>query len=788
MCAGIASSPSVTAPNPLYAFTVNTTIPSGTGYGEVCYYCGLTITFINGSDAGISYKLAGINGNSTNQLYLAYDTLIGSTPQFKTYDEFCLYGAPLSILEGSTDNAIWLSTNSFQYLLSNVQIQAYIGGTGLLQLEGVNWQLDNIWIGGVYGANGITVTVSSNSILQAGVVGGTRQGIRLGVPPTINFSNTTLDLAESTLSIASGSSATLENSVYRAGNIISAGTTLSQASFFWGNSEISATGGTMTENTLFATARQDSASTGFFQHLISGGAIVTTTDSYFVAATPCSSGCASTMTSISGSSSNWTVTNLTVTAQTASTSVLSSSGGYASFANCTFIGGNAADVLVLSGGTIILGTTLIETVPSSHSAVTVSGAALSLNYGTTLTPTIGAALTVSSGSATLTNITINPGSSANVITVSGGTMTMSYTPITLTAVFNALSLSGGTANITGSTINGVNYAVSPVTISGGTLNTGSLTIDNCNNSAGGCIQITSGSPTVNLGSGTILTPTGAYALLVGGSSPIITITSATISGGNSVAAIGFANASSAVMTIQSSTVTATASVTAAGICIEAPTAITSGNIFSGTINIIGSVISGGNFSGVSTTHSAIFLQGGTLTISGASTIQKVGTGTGAFAGTCVYVTSGTFTANGSSIFQYCGVTGTGTPSGITLTAGTLASVAQTIIFNASNIVIGPNDGYGISMDAASSGATVSATIAYVSGANQANAALIMTGSTGGLAIVYELQYTNTNFTNTGGSPNPVNLCGNMYTWASVDGSGSSGITRNECKIYPVTSV
>jgi hypothetical protein len=654
-CSTVATAPTITAPSPLYGFTSNGTIPADTTDSPINYYAGMTLTLTGGLDSGVSYSIASTSGNFA--LVLAYDATLGPAPQFTTNDAFCVYSAPESILQGSTDNAIWQSTNGFAHTLQNVQVQAATVGQGRLQWQGLNWALNNVWLTGLYSpGTGINVTASGGCALEAGmVVGLTRQGLRLGVAPPSNFANTTIDVAQSKLLLSSGSTALLENSVFRAASIEFDGpsTGTLKASLFWGNSAIVTSGSSAISTTdgVYATARTDVATSSYFQYLVSGGAVAVTTACYFTGPNSCSSGCPAALVTIGG---NWTATATTLTTTgTTSTAALVQTGASASFTNGAITGGNtnvailvqstmtlagvvvtstsassalsvtagscvisnstingasfAANVLSLSGGTVTIDTTLIENVASANSAVAVSGATVTLNgVGTVLHPSAGAALVVSSsGSAVVNNITITAGSGADTVQCSGsGTLTIFGTSVTATAAHQVLTNSGGTVNVTGCTLDGGAQSASVVLLTGGTTNIdGTSTLRNC---AGGgsnaLVRSNSGSAVANIGPGTTMSLVGSceVANVLGGGP--ITLTNVTVSGSSSVVTMHVGGGTLVLVDVA---ITQTA----------AQNAIT---LSSGTLNVTGSTING-----ASQASDVLSLTGGTANI-GTTLIENVG--------------------------------------------------------------------------------------------------------------------------------------------------------------------
>jgi hypothetical protein len=376
-CDNVASTPTITAPNPLYSFTTIKTIPmlwSAAYAGTVNYYGGFTFTPTNGPDQGVSYMIA--YNSTSNQFYLAYDSTTGPAPQFIGGTAFCIYGAPETILTGSTDNAIWQSTNGFAHTLANVQVQAYSGGTGLLRWQGLNWALQNVWLTGLYAVSdsiqaGITVTASAGCVLSAGEVASeTRQGLRLGIVPGADLSIA----VPSTLTVSgSSTTATLGNSVYQSGAVVvgTAANASLAASFLWGNAALTASSATLSATTLFATTWTNGATVEHLAYSVSGGT-TTMSSSYLLGPA---------LTVPSGSAA---LTGVTITGGSASNTVLISGSGAATFTNVTMTGGAAVDgsSIYLTGGTGVVTNSAFTTVADHNYAISTSGGTLVISGST----------------------------------------------------------------------------------------------------------------------------------------------------------------------------------------------------------------------------------------------------------------------------------------------------------------------------------------------------------------------------------------------------------------------
>ena len=469
-CDSVYSTPAVVAPSPLYGFETTENIPVAQGIGASNYYGGFTMTLTNGPDSGVSYTIA--YNASANQFYLAYDSTVGPAPAFVSTNTFCLYGPPLSIIEGATDNALWLSTNGFPHTLQNVQVQAYSGGAGLLQWQGLDWSLSNVWLTGQYGAGGagINVTASAGCTLAAGEALSARQGLVLGVSAG-NFSVA----AQSLLTLSGASTtATLQNSVFQAGALVvgaSATSASLTASFLWGNAALtSSASAPLTATTLFAAPRSSSY---YLAYSIAGSGTATLSSSYLLGP----------LLAIS-SSGSVTISASTITSTAAHHAITLSSGTTVIVTGSTVNGASyGSDVISLTGGSLTINTTTVENVASSNNLINlVSGTpTLSLGAGTVLTPTSGTALYVSAGTATLTNVTVTGGTNADsALEQVGGSVVVTNSAFTRTSGFAAIDNQGGTLVISGSTIDGGNYGSSTwpllyvagpghITIMGGTV-------------------------------------------------------------------------------------------------------------------------------------------------------------------------------------------------------------------------------------------------------------------------------------------------------------------------------
>ena len=479
-------------PVPLYTFETIHSIPVHwtTSYGSINYYGGFTLTITSGADQGVNYTIA---ANTTflnsNQFFIAYSTTVGPAPQFSVADTFCIYGPPLSIIEGSTDNAIWLSTNSFAHTLENVQVQAYSAGTGKLQLQGVNWALSNVWLTGQYGSGatqtGIAVTASAGSVLSAGVVTGVgRQGMFLGLLPTTAFTQSgggsnllgpsPADYQQSSLVLGTNSTATLQNSVFRSG-VLSATTSTSTASVAasmqWANGAFAATasGASITLTQCFEQVRLDAMVTYNLQHNATGGGVLTAdtvsslgrvqVPSSCYASTP--TGCVSSVLLISGSSSS-SITLNNSTLYFGAVGSGSVTAGSMTVTNVSTIGTAPESTLSSTSTTLI-------TVTGSSSSLTVTGASTVADYllddADTIDALAGATVTVT-GASTFTVTHLGPGGgyslegsgSGTNLYVNGGS-TFASCPDSCVNVDTSAHLTVNNATFVGaSNINGVSMS------------------------------------------------------------------------------------------------------------------------------------------------------------------------------------------------------------------------------------------------------------------------------------------------------------------------------------------
>ena len=438
----------VLIPIPLYTFETISNIPVlwNTNFGSINYFGGFTFTPTFGHDNGTSYMVA-FNSTflSSNQLYIAYDAAVGTAPQFTIGDTFCLYGPPLAILAGSTDNALWQSTNGFAHTLQNVQVQAYSAGTGLLQWQGMNWALQNVWLTGQYntGKAGITVT-ASNSALSAGVTTGSRQGLFLGLLPTTAFTcvasqvagyrgTSVADYQQSALVLGTNSTATLQNSVFRSGAVqalTSTSTASLTASMFWAYSALLAntSGATVAVTNSYSQVRFDATTLYIFQANASNGGVITMQSVAVLSRVVAPAQSLQQGFTVSGSST--------------SSLTLDNSTFYSGYYDSTF---KPTGIIVTAGSMLATNGSLLATMPfwvtgssagcaqatGNTSLITISGSTLygGTGAGTTVAAAGGASVNFTAGSTGLcctTNSLLVASGSGSTIYLNGGSSITTY--------------------------------------------------------------------------------------------------------------------------------------------------------------------------------------------------------------------------------------------------------------------------------------------------------------------------------------------------------------------------
>jgi hypothetical protein len=713
-CSTVASAPTVSPPNPLYSFAVNGSILSGS---ELCYYCGLTIAFSSGLDAGVSYTLAGANTTNTSFFNLAYDAIQGAAPLFGVNDAFCIYTEPESILAVSDiDNALWLSTNGFAYTLQNVQIQAFSGGTGRLQWQGLNWTLQNVWLTGEYSSGGINLTASAGCVLSAGLAAGVRQGIRLALPSTSNFANTTVDAMQSILAV-SGSTATLDNSVFRAGSVqTSGGAAVSLgASLLWGNAALSATDATtsLLSSGLYITARDDVNTSSYsFALSVLNNASIAATQCYWLFA--CTTGCASPLMSV-GADGALALAMSTVfvpLGATATVVAVSGLGGQANLTSCAMTVGSSTTVsLTGAGGTVLLTNT------SLVSSLTATSGTLAAMLSQTAGVWQMSSSTVDGGGSTRDGILCN-GGTLNVV-ASSALSNFQGRPVHCSSGSPVININGG------STLTVLNHFGSSIGISTTGTCSAAISVTNV------IIAVGTSATGIGLASGASATVVNTTLIANSDANPLLTLTSSSaiftgygvtfnaqgtnsrgISGGSGTISIsnslftGFTGGNSPMVQNNSPLVTNIYDST-----FNAGTTCQAIVIISGTVNVVNTTFAG------STSTFPLQLQGGTL-----------------------HMTGGTATSLSSSF-----------PT-VSATGGTL--IADSVIFSVGGISLTP------------SGAVIVANVSNLSsppGQPVGSYGITAVGSTHSTTI-NEKTGSNTLFLGTSGD---VSLCGSANTWTTV---------------------